>query len=141
MAAERWYGDGLRFECSRCGKCCTGAPGYVWVTREETQAIASKMGLAVEEFRDAYVYREGSRYSLIERANGDCIFWNRESGCVVYDVRPAQCRTYPFWPESLKTRRAWAGVTKECPGVGHGRLYSLEEITRIRTNEAETGQL
>ena len=30
--SPEWYRDGLRFECTRCGACCTGAPGYVWVT-------------------------------------------------------------------------------------------------------------
>ncbi|MFM7740581.1 MAG: YkgJ family cysteine cluster protein, partial [Planctomycetota bacterium] len=30
-AAEPWYKDGLRFQCSQCGDCCTGGAGYVWV--------------------------------------------------------------------------------------------------------------
>ena len=33
VRAEPWYRDGLRFACTRCGACCTGAPGYVWVDR------------------------------------------------------------------------------------------------------------
>ena len=26
--SEPWYQDGLQFRCTRCGNCCTGAPGY-----------------------------------------------------------------------------------------------------------------
>ena len=35
-----WYRDGLRFECTQCGKCCTGAPGYVWVDDDEVEALS-----------------------------------------------------------------------------------------------------
>src|SRR5262245_18529291 len=29
--SEPWYQDGLEFTCTRCGKCCTGEPGFVSV--------------------------------------------------------------------------------------------------------------
>lgn len=137
MAAPPWFRDGLRFECSRCGICCTGAPGYVWVTWEETKALARETGLSVAEFRRRYVRRVGNRYSLIERANHDCVFWSPEAGCTVYRARPSQCRTYPFWPENLENRAAWDEVAGECPGVGKGRVYSLEEIELIRDGGEE----
>ena len=28
---QAWYSEGLRFECTQCGACCSGEPGYVWV--------------------------------------------------------------------------------------------------------------
>ena len=37
------------------------------------------------------------RVTLRERANGECVFWDRQAGCTVYPARPAQCRTWPFW--------------------------------------------
>ena len=40
-----WYRDGLRFECTQCGKCCTGAPGYVWLTIPEIYRIAEFLGI------------------------------------------------------------------------------------------------
>ncbi len=36
-----WYQDGLAFTCTQCGKCCTGDPGFVWVTDEEIAALAA----------------------------------------------------------------------------------------------------
>ncbi len=128
--AEPWYEDGLRFTCTRCGHCCTGAPGFVWVTPEELAAIAAFRGEPVEEVTAMYARRSHGRVSLRERSNGDCVFWSHESGCTVYPARPAQCRTWPFWESNTKSPEAWAATQRVCPGAGHGELISAEEITR-----------
>ena len=44
-----------------------------------------------------YTRKAQGRVTLRERANGDCVFWDRKAGCTVYPARPAQCRTWPFW--------------------------------------------
>ena len=54
MAAEKWYKDGLRFDCTQCGKCCGGAPGYCWVSEDEIHALAERLGMEVEAFRRRY---------------------------------------------------------------------------------------
>ena len=41
---EPWYSDGLKFDCTGCGDCCTGDPGYVWVSRAEIEALAAALG-------------------------------------------------------------------------------------------------
>ncbi len=123
-----WYRDGLSFECTRCGACCTGAPGYVWVNDEEIVRLAEHRGETVESFARQFVRRVGDRYSLIEKPGGDCIFWDRGAGCTVYPARPVQCQTWPFWPENIETADAWEHVTSVCPGSGRGRWFSLEEI-------------
>ena len=128
--ASQWYGDGLKFRCTQCGNCCTGAPGYVWVTRQEIAKLVKFLGLSQKEFGLRYLRRIGNRNSLIEKPNGDCVFYDR--GCSVYPARPRQCRTYPFWPENLRSKAAWEGVSEECPGVGTGKLYSPDDIRVIR---------
>lgn len=133
--ASRWYKDGLRFECTQCGRCCTGAPGYVWLTRAEITELAELLGLAVEQFTKRFVRKVGRRYSLKEKANNDCVFF--DGGCTVYSARPRQCRTYPFWPENLKSPQAWDDVAQECPGVGTGKLYPPEEIQIILRRDGE----
>ncbi len=135
MSSSPWYRDGLAFSCTRCGDCCVGAPGHVWVTREEIERLARCVGLEVAEFGRRYLRRVGRRYSLTERAGGDCVFF--EDGCTVYPARPTQCRTFPFWSENLRTRAAWQEVADECPGVGKGRFYPLEEIRRFRRGDGE----
>jgi uncharacterized protein len=128
--AEPWYRDGLRFECTRCGNCCTGAPGYVWVTPAEVEALAEHVGVPIDEFRAVYTRRALGKVTLRERANGDCVFWDRSAGCTVYPARPAQCRTWPFWESVTESRTTWDRTAGGCPGMDHGPLISAEEITR-----------
>jgi uncharacterized protein len=126
--ASPWYRDGLSFTCTRCGHCCTGTPGYVWVGDDEIAQLATARGMTIKEFMKTFVRRVGGRYSLIEKPGGDCIFWDRKEGCTVYPARPVQCRTWPFWPENIESPEAWAESTRTCPGSGQGRVFSLEEI-------------
>jgi Fe-S-cluster containining protein len=136
--AAVWYADGLRFECTRCRACCTGEPGYVWVTKVEMERIATFLDMPVEEFSRNYCRRVMLSISLRERQNGDCVLLGPE-GCLAYPVRPSQCRTFPFWKSNLGSPRRWEAARRRCPGVGRGRLYTLDEIERIMRAEADTG--
>lgn len=130
-APQPWYHNGLRFTCTQCGNCCTGAPGHVWVNAEEVQAIAAYLGLSVDVFEEKYVKRIGTRRTLIDlpEANWDCVFLHPETrGCTIYPVRPRQCRTWPFWDSNIKSEEAWQATCESCPGAGKGKLYSLEAI-------------
>lgn len=75
-----------------------------------------------------FVRRVGSRYSLIEKPGGDCVFWERERGCTVYEARPEQCRTWPFWPDNVETPEDWARTESICPGAGNGPNHDLVTI-------------
>lgn len=125
-----WYHEGLRFRCTRCGQCCTGAPGFVWVNKEEVAAIAEFRSEPLEQFEQLYCRPEGARRSLRERENGDCIFLDKNKGCTIYPVRPRQCRTWPFWESNVATPQAWEHTCQICPGSGQGDLISAEEITQ-----------
>lgn len=131
-----WYADGLRFECTRCGRCCTGE-GHVWVGQNRIREMAGFLGLSVEAFSSRYVRLIGGRLALVDKPrHADCIFWERDQGCAVYPVRPAQCRTFPFWPEHLESPRAWRELAREVPGVGRGPRHGAAEIRR-RLGESE----
>jgi Fe-S-cluster containining protein len=128
MSDLPWYSGGLRFTCTECGDCCTGAPGYVWVTRAEIEALAAAIQMKVEDFEDQYVRQVGARKSLKEFPNGDCVFLDGKRHCQVYSARPRQCRTWPFWDSNLKTPEDWKQTCDVCPGSGKGRLHTLDEI-------------
>jgi Fe-S-cluster containining protein len=130
LMAEPWYTDGLKFQCTRCGACCTGAPGFVWVNAEEIAAIAGYRGESVEETTALHTRQAHSGRSLREKPNGDCVFYDREQGCTIYPVRPRQCRTWPFWESNVVTPETWERTCEICPGSGRGELISAEEITR-----------
>jgi len=134
---QKWYAEGLRFECQRCGACCTGEPGYVWVTSSESARIAEFLGLSLREFASKYLRKAGSHDSLIEHPDGRCIFFAK-NGCAIYSVRPMQCRTFPFWRSILISPETWRRCGEECCGMGKGRLYSageIEEILRLSRRE------
>jgi Fe-S-cluster containining protein len=124
MSSAPWYHDGLRFQCTQCGDCCTGSPGYVWVNKAEIEQLAAAVGCTdIDEFSEQYVRQIGVRRSLKEYPNGDCVFFdNRTRKCQVYDARPRQCRTWPFWDSNLKSPETWEQTCQVCPGSGKGRL-------------------
>jgi Fe-S-cluster containining protein len=133
MSDKPWYHEGLRFKCTQCGNCCTGAPGYVWVNQEEIEQLAAAVGEEVERFEKLYVRKIGVRKSLVEFPNGDCVFFdNQTRRCTVYAARPRQCRTWPFWDSNLRTEENWEETCRVCPGSGHGKLYQLEQIEAQR---------
>ncbi len=135
MSDQPWYHEGLKFQCTQCGDCCTGAPGHVWVNREEIAALAKEIGEPdVEKFERTYVRNVGIRKSLREFPNGDCVFFDGDTRkCTVYHARPRQCRTWPFWDSNLRTPEAWAQTCEVCPGSGKGKLYQIEDIEKQRS--------
>lgn len=132
-----WYKEGIQFECQGSGKCCTshGEFGYVYLTYEDRKRLAKHLGLRVGEFNRQYCERPEGVWQLKEtKQNGDCSFLEGKR-CSVYEARPTQCRTWPFWPEVLNAK-AWSKeVASFCPGVGRGRTYSFEEIESIKKEQ------
>jgi hypothetical protein len=128
--SEPWYAEGLRFTCTMCGHCCTGQPGFVWVEDDEIQAIADHRGETSDETRTLWTRKGYRGLTLREKANGDCVFYDRQQGCTIYPVRPRQCRTWPFWDSNVRSPETWQRTCEVCPGSGQGELISAEEITR-----------
>jgi Fe-S-cluster containining protein len=127
---DPWYADGLNFTCTRCGNCCTGEPGFVWVTDDEIAALAALRGEPVDEFTGLHTKAAHRGRTLREKGNGDCVFYDKATGCTVYEARPRQCRTWPFWESTVATPAAWEHTKGVCPGAGRGNLIPAEEITR-----------
>lgn len=128
--AGKWYANGLRFECQRCGLCCTGEPGYVWVTPAEAGKIAEFLALSRSEFASRYLRNAGSFDSLLELPDGRCVFYGDKT-CAIYPARPVQCRTFPFWESIVLSQESWRRCGEKCPGIGKGRLYSAAEVGEI----------
>ena len=135
-----WYVTGLHFECMQCGRCCSGpGEGYIWVTKPEIQIIADFLKISVEQLRRKFLKRVGLRTTIIEHpGTKDCILLHDIAGqkkCLIYPVRPSQCRTWPFWSDNLADPNDWNKAAQKCPGINHGRLYTCEEIEKIKRNK------
>jgi uncharacterized protein len=129
-----WYHRGLQFQCTGCGDCCTGAPGYVWVNKAEIEAMSALLRISTEQFNKRYIRLIGVRKSLIELNNGDCIFFDNDRRCCqVYVARPRQCRTWPFWSSNLHSPQSWEETADRCSGCNRGPVIALEQIeTQVR---------
>jgi len=128
---EPWYKNGLRFSCTGCGKCCTGSPGYVWINDQEITEMADFLKISFEEFVKKYTRKVADRLALLEHPrNYDCVFLKDKKICTLYNARPKQCRTYPWWPENLESKKAWEEESKRCEGINHADapLISFKEI-------------
>ena len=128
----RWYDAGLKFACTACGNCCRnhGDYNYVYLREPEVTAIAAHLGL--DEATLIAEHCERDRDWLSFRTDGPaCPFLGEDSRCMVYPVRPVQCRTWPFWDETLR-RAVWEKEVRAiCPGAGTGTLHTAAEVEAI----------
>lgn len=131
---------GLRFSCTMCGNCCSGPAGYVSFTPEEAEAMAARLAITTEQFLAQYTHDTPAGRSLREvpSAHGlDCIFLDRttipgKAICGVYEDRPTQCRTWPFWDSNTASKRQWTQAGRTCPGIDTGTHYTPLQIRLIR---------
>ena len=131
-----WYQDGIKFKCQGSGKCCSNHSeyDYVFLSESDRKKMAKNLNLSVKEFIQQYCNFDGDVYSLKPHPSkkDKCIFLN-DKKCQVYKARPTQCATWPFWSDTLKSKRTWENeVAPFCAGVGKGKLISFKEIEKIR---------
>lgn len=125
---EEFWKEGLRFECQPdCGACCNQT-GEVHVSGPEIHRLATFLRLPTPQFRKRYLRRVHGRHVLQDGAEQACIFLNEKKQCSVYEARPEQCRTYPFWPHVLRDRLSWDWESLKCPGIGKGQIIPASEI-------------
>ena len=106
--------------CSTCeGTCCIGESGYIWISQTEIEKLASLLNLSVQEVGLQYLMKVGYKYSIREKIIGEnnyaCIFFDLEKKCCsIYEARPSQCRTFPFWNYFKNNEQE---VYDECPAI------------------------
>lgn len=104
--------------CETCRGVCCRWGGYVWVTEEEIQAMADLLHMGLDAFANQYVKAAYGRLSLQERLReGEyhcCLFDPFNENCLVYQARPEQCQTFPFWDAY---REDFQLLLEICPGV------------------------
>lgn len=147
MSRREWFDEpgpdgvpGLRFACTCCGNCCTGPEGFVLVSDAEALALARRLDLPAAEFLERYTRMLPEGRSLTERLTEfghDCVFLDRDAVpgravCGVYEDRPAQCRTWPFWKALLRSPGAWRRARAICPGMDTGPRHDPATIRLTR---------
>ncbi len=110
----------FRFKCTRCGKCCTDKNTLVNVTQPDIMRIKNGLKLSLDEILEIlgfYIFekkptpeelrkmvvppieteRGMSFIGLKKKSKGTCYFYdNKDKKCLIYELRPTFCRTFPF---------------------------------------------
>ena len=123
----------FRFECQKgCINCCT-QKGHIFLNEDDITRIAAHLHLERLEFEKRYIHRgkQGPRFRL---AHSQPCFFIVEGGCSIHEVKPLQCKAFPYWPENIMTRSAWTALRHYCPGIGVGPLVQIESV-RERAQE------
>jgi len=105
--------------CGECGgKCCTGESGYIWINDGEISALTQNLGISRADFEREYLIKIGAKFSLKEKKYEDgfaCVFFDEaRKNCSIYEFRPSQCASFPFWDYFKKNLKE---LKKECIGV------------------------
>jgi len=131
---KKFYQNGLNFTCMECGECCRLPEGRVDIIPDEVSAISVYLGIKEEEFLKQYCAIAEEKVELRENAQKECIFLE-DNRCIIYPVRPLQCRTFPFWPENLKSHFRWSQLKQFCRGIDQGKHHSIEKIEEKRIKQ------
>ncbi|HEY4255141.1 MAG TPA: YkgJ family cysteine cluster protein [Chlamydiales bacterium] len=114
-----WFSEGLKFKCTGCGQCCTGSPGYVFLSEPDLNKLAAHKRLTPTEFARQYTRLVDGQLALLDQNPlGDCIFL-KDKQCTAYEARPIQCKTFPWWIHHLRSREEWDEAGERCEGINH----------------------
>ena len=62
------------------------------------------------------------------------IIFLKDKKCQIYSVRPTQCRTFPWWPQNLKSEKEWQEAARYCEGIHpEASLVPFETIEQQRS--------
>ncbi|MFX0137003.1 MAG: YkgJ family cysteine cluster protein [Candidatus Hodarchaeota archaeon] len=110
----------LKFSCTRCGNCCTDKKTIVNVTYLDILRIKNGLNLELNEVLEIlgfYIFdkkltdngrkkmiispimtEKGLAFAgLLKNSLGGCYFYDSTNKkCLIYNLRPAFCRTFPF---------------------------------------------
>ncbi len=135
--------------CRRCGHCCSYDSGIF--LDEDIRRIAGHLGMPEDSFRRQFleekdIYNKKVHKAKLDRKDkpfGPCIFFDKESGCSIHEVKPLHCRLslgcgeygqqINIWfmlnhvvdaddPEAI---RQWAQYLKTHPTIPGGQLHEL----------------
>lgn len=119
VEAQPWFSEGLRFKCTGCGKCCTGSPGYVYLSHSDLERLSNHFHLTEPEFTQKYTRLVDGQYALLDKPGSDDCLFLKNNQCTVYEARPTQCRTFPWWIQHLREPSDWEEASHRCEGINH----------------------
>ena len=141
----------LQFECNECSQCCSGSSGFILLTKEDIENMAGFLEMSETDFLENYTHivklKEEKFLSIKEKIRVvnkqklfDCIFLENKR-CLIYEVRPLQCQTYPFWPRIIRSSYAWKKEGEFCPGINQGKKVNIKKIEKYILDQRKANWL
>lgn len=139
----------FRFECVRCGKCCTDENTLVNVTYFDILRIYKTLNLSIDELihilgffifkkeiLEEYLLKlvispikteKGLGFvGLRKLENYQCYFYNNDKKeCLIYNIRPYFCRTFPFSFKPNQNNEDKSGQNIEIVYTEKGKQYCI----------------
>lgn len=128
------------FSCTQCGACCynfvddNGNRSAVYLTEKDLYLLNTQLKMNPEDLASAYLDVKNDFIILKHKTIGTiscCIFLESNKKCQIYDVRPEQCRTYPYWGPQFRGDKTqeefWRHEAKtRCPGIKFEENFSTK---------------
>lgn len=115
------------FECQKCGHCCEGRGGIV-LEEGELERIAQFLEQAPQDVRNEYCVVSGGKWKLGIGKDGFCVFFRREQGCGIHEVKPNVCRAWPFFRGNLVDETSMRMAADFCPGIIEKEYEKFQEF-------------
>ena len=106
--------DLSRFECIGCGACCRIPNGIVRVGEDEISRIAKFLGMDEGEFISNETDVAPDRKGLIlkSREDGSCVYLSEDNRCMIHNVKPDKCKSFPYEWVNNDSYEVCAGLRK-----------------------------
>ena len=82
-----------RFQCQQCGRCCYTPGAGLYLEKEDFERIAKRVGK--KRLKAHCRYEKALQAWVLKQP---CPFYDPDSGCSIYEIRPLTCTKYPLHP-------------------------------------------
>lgn len=104
-----------KIDCLDCANCCKNySPRF---KQPDIKRIAKALKMKEGAFTQQYLRLDEENDYVVK--NSPCPFLNHDNTCSIYDIRPSDCRRYPYTDEDVLLKRIPLTLKNalSCPAV------------------------
>ena len=128
------YPRKVQFKCAKCGICCGDTrerKRHILLLNDEANELASTTNQPISDLASKIEDKSPYDYEMKKKVeDGKCVFL-RQNRCTMYSKRPLICRFYPFGLKTTEKEQRIFYYTKECPGIGKGKLMGKKDFHKL----------
>ncbi|MFH1288841.1 MAG: YkgJ family cysteine cluster protein [bacterium] len=139
----------FKFQCVRCGNCCTMLPEGIPLFYKDAKRIALFLSLSIDAFLLQYcglvlnqVVIKGQEVKIpvlyLKTFDRICIFYKKcDNECLIQKAKPYVCKAAPLISLPFQNKESAEFLKKHCKGFGNGTYYSKKKVKSIFEQEAK----